>query len=784
MQAAGGRRGGETPAGRAQAGQLPASTVIRTRFRDMSERAPATARGTKRYMVDGSPDGAAWLETPIRGGQARAPLVDTQQRPQRLFTHESPARAQLDSAQRGSELAGRMEALRRDCERAKFEARQVELARARDREEAAQERQQLEARLLAQTQRVERLERDRAWLAEQDARLAEQRRAVDAQLDAQRRAHAAQLDEAAATEHALRERLDAAARVLRETRAEHVAQLERQRAGALQHAQDAALQHTVDAQRRELAAKDQEIAELQQRLRAQDGGGECDTATRPHQRVAQLERDLREQCARAATAEKQSAVAQEQSAAAEKLSAAAEKQCAEAREAAAALEAKAARLEAQLRERAHDGAELEALRQERAQWQRVFADDAGGSPLAVARAVAAQRQAAAQLNTRVAELEAAADAHAAQLREHAATAAQATRRAEQLTQDLADAQLAAARVESARQHAVREAAFLREQLHSYDAEEAALCGNYDRQKATRIAQLESFIDEQRAWLAAPDKEGAAEKEGAAVREGAAAALLQSYREDAEQKQRDLQSCREDAEQKQRALDAARAEHERLSARFDALEKEAARLEHQVGAGLGYDPRTTRILQLVDNPAARDYAIRSDKLRALAAENAALLERIRLLEQPSTLGQSSAPEQPSDGAAPEASPYFHTIDNLRAENLTLARQLDDSAKLISRLKREWKRKAAELREVVYAVLGYRVDFLANGSVRFTSTYAAHVDQSLVFTSADADQAVMRLLGGGSKSYVQGLANDIRYWVQERGSIPGFMATVTLQNFEAQ
>ncbi|KAJ1841333.1 coiled-coil domain-containing protein mad1, partial [Coemansia sp. RSA 486] len=203
--------------------------------------------------------------------------------------------------------------------------------------------------------------------------------------------------------------------------------------------------------------------------------------------------------------------------------------------------------------------------------------------------------------------------------------------------------------------------------------------------------------------------------------------------------------------------------------------------HQVGAGLGYNPRTTRILQLIDNPSAQDFAIRSEKLSSLAAENSALLERIRELEQRS----GAAADGSKDGASdqlPESSPFFHTIDNLRNENCDLTQQLEDSIKLINRYKKEWKRKAAELREVVYSILGYRVDFLANGSVRFTSMYASDIDESFVFTSGDDNLGVMRLSGGGSKAYLMGLSNDIRYWVQERGSIPGFMATITLQGFE--
>ncbi|KAJ2360392.1 coiled-coil domain-containing protein mad1, partial [Coemansia sp. RSA 2607] len=116
------------------------------------------------------------------------------------------------------------------------------------------------------------------------------------------------------------------------------------------------------------------------------------------------------------------------------------------------------------------------------------------------------------------------------------------------------------------------------------------------------------------------------------------------------------------------------------------------------------------------------------------------------------------------------------------NADLKQQLESSSTLISRYKKEWKRKAAEMREVVYLILGYRVDFLPSGSVRFTSMYAADADQNFVFTSGDANEGIMSLSGGGSKSFLKGLSNDIRYWVQEQGSIPGFMAHITMHSFE--
>ncbi|KAJ2452207.1 coiled-coil domain-containing protein mad1 [Coemansia sp. RSA 2336] len=798
---ASGKRVGETPATQSRSissAVLPPSTAIRSRFRNINQQ-PQLARGTKRFLADDSPNGipyprppgsqTSWLnshETPIRAGNLGAPLVDTILRPQRLFsfgsppsgTKISPARSILESTQRGNEYVGRIEALRREAERAKFELQQVELEREKDRDEALRIKQQLEHSLLEQTKRVEKLERERKWLVEQEDRLAEQRKAIESEQAAQRQKYERKIDKITEAAYELQGRLQAAKQQLYTTRSEHakqlqdqqerlaaaertIAELQVQKSGEARA--DTALQYTVDSLRKDLEAKDRDISDLQQQLQRLSGSDE--PASPSQTRVVRLERDLQEQCNYIQAIEQQNKQLRAESRRLSELAANYEKE----RESRVSLETKVQRLEAQQRDYAAMEAQVKAMEQEREQWTRVFqgADTSPedettvSSPYAVAKLVASQRQTIQTLEAKVETLQAEAEAAAKQAQKAAADVDERRRELQQLEQELAAEKQQVFRLKTTCQHAEREAAFLRDQLHSYDSEEASLMkGNYDEQKAERIRQLEAFIDEQRSWIASIDQ-GMPHPDS-----GVSKALLQSYREDAEQKQKELE--------------AAKHEYELLMKRFDELEQETARLEHQVGAGLGYNPRTTRVLQLIDNPAARDFAIRSEKLTALTAENQALLERIRQLEQ----AGGTQPAVPNGDAEDTQSPFFHTIDNLRTENQSLTKQLEDSAKLISRLKREWKKKVAELREVVYAVLGYRVDFLSNGSVRFTSMYAANVDQSFVFTSGDGDQGVMNLLGGGSKSYLQGLRNDICYWVQERGSIPGFMATITLQNFEAK
>ncbi|KAJ1800021.1 coiled-coil domain-containing protein mad1 [Coemansia sp. RSA 2399] len=829
------------------ANALPPSTVIRSRFRSITENLPTGTHGAKRQMVDYSPsatadNASAWplsLETPIRAtsgyASAAAPLVDTLLRPQRLFAHisplndsktpvrrgagnhassvqQSPARSILESAHRESESIGKLEALRRDAERAKFELRQAETDREHERIDAKRTQQRLEADLAAQTKRIDKLERDRKWLFDQEEQLAEQRRAVEREMSAQRTAYEARIDEMAESARELEQRLDDAHRAMRRLKADHADQTDNlqtrlsraERTVAELQATDkkhhdggsadaASMQYMVDSMKRDLHTRNQDIEELQHRLRAalssEDANGD-DTATLPlRERAERLERDLREQCEYIKAVEQQNNQLRSK---AQSLTDAAAKYERE-RELARSLQAKVDRLERRQEEYAEAEARVTALQQERDQWNRVFQETGDASkqanqhapcsPFAAAKTMTSQKHRIQMLETKLQSLQDARDSDDQQLQRIVSEAQTYKLECARLESILTAENTRIFKLDTSRQHAVREAEFLRSQLHSYDCEEASfMAGNYDHQKTARIEQLEKFIDEQRTWIASLESFGgtpnAATSTSHSGLETVSASLLQGYRKDAETKQSEL--------------DGLRDEHQRLIGRYDELEKEAARLEHQVGAGLGYDPRTTRILQLIDNPAAQDYAIRSEKLAAMSSENEALLERIRQLEKQQqqqlqhTSLSSTETGNLDDGSADDtaSSPFFHTIDNLRTENQSLTKQLEDSVKLISRYKREWKRKAAELRDVVYVILGYRVDFLTNGSVRFTSTYAADVDQSFVFTSGDDNQGIMQLTGGGSKTYLKSLTNDIRYWVQERGSIPGFMATITLQSFEAQ
>ncbi|KAJ2753222.1 coiled-coil domain-containing protein mad1, partial [Coemansia nantahalensis] len=386
---------------------------------------------------------------------------------------------------------------------------------------------------------------------------------------AARQKYEARADKAAAAARDLQERLDEAVRSLRRTQSAHTDEIERyqkrlaaaERAAAeLRSGNEAiqspaqgssSLQLTVDALRREVEEKSQDVEDLQQRLRALADKDGAAVSTPSRTRVAQLERDLHEQCTYIQAVEQQN---RQLRADTQRLATRAAKYDEE-REANAALGAKVERLEQQQLTHARLEAEVDALRQEREQWRRVLrgadADSAAGqpsepvpdSPFAVARTVATQRQTIRTLEAKLDAMQDATETAAQQLQSATRDAQLLRQECARLERDADSERQRATRLDSAKQHAVREAEFLRAQLRSYDSEEAELMtGNYDRQKAERIAQLEAFIDEQRARIAAAEL-GAAPGAAPAA-DGPSTALLRGYREDAETVRRELGEARD------------------------------------------------------------------------------------------------------------------------------------------------------------------------------------------------------------------------------------------------
>ncbi|ORX44885.1 MAD-domain-containing protein [Piromyces finnis] len=208
----------------------------------------------------------------------------------------------------------------------------------------------------------------------------------------------------------------------------------------------------------------------------------------------------------------------------------------------------------------------------------------------------------------------------------------------------------------------------------------------------------------------------------------------------------------------------------------SLDKLVEKMEYSLGRG-EYNPETTRVLQLAKNPELEDYSIRKATLDALRNENKALLKIIKkhnLNDNPSI----DEVMNDNDDVAEEhiENIPIETYKRLEIEN----NKIEELEKKLDRLKTVFRQKSKEYREVVYSLLGYRFDFLQDGRVKLTSMYSQNGNQSFVFASSSNDSGSMELIGGG-KSYIQSLEKRIDYFVGQYGSIPGLLASVTLDLF---
>ncbi|CED85573.1 Mitotic checkpoint protein MAD1 [Phaffia rhodozyma] len=187
----------------------------------------------------------------------------------------------------------------------------------------------------------------------------------------------------------------------------------------------------------------------------------------------------------------------------------------------------------------------------------------------------------------------------------------------------------------------------------------------------------------------------------------------------------------------------------------SLESEISLLERRVARG-EYNPETFQCLQLSINPSSQDLAIRTATLDALREENQALLGMI-------------------EGKEGESVPRV-SMELLRKEKEAEKAQLE---KRLLRLKEVFQAKSQEFLDTLYSLLGYRINFSPNGDVRLNTTYASKSALGFKFSSQEGHFGTMQLTGSMAKNF-----DELRdFWVTQRQEIPCFLASVTLELYDA-
>ena len=310
-----------------------------------------------------------------------------------------------------------------------------------------------------------------------------------------------------------------------------------------------------------------------------------------------------------------------------------------------------------------------------------------------------------------------------------------------------------ARLERQKALAVKEVEYLREQLRTFDSEELTYHSEnrFDEQKQRRIQDLESLVDQYRSELKTLNDNI-------------------SMQEDNQIKSNPLKRSREPEDDAQ--LGELSRKNRKLQDDLSKLEKNYAILEseHQAAAlQLAALQRSakTRILALRSNPTADAEAIKLSTLTSLREENKALLTQL---------------ESPAHHAPAKVVP-ISTLENARAELKELEQIVADKEKRMMRLKQIWSLKSLELREAVASLLGYKMDFVANGKFRLTSIFHPGEEggeaNALIF---DGETGTMKISGGNDSQFAKEIRPLIKFWVEERGEIPALMAAFTLEAYE--
>lgn len=199
-------------------------------------------------------------------------------------------------------------------------------------------------------------------------------------------------------------------------------------------------------------------------------------------------------------------------------------------------------------------------------------------------------------------------------------------------------------------------------------------------------------------------------------------------------------------------------------RIDTLEQELFELSGEIAGGR-HVPPGVRVLSLRDNPLQEWVDIREEVVRRLQHENEVLIQRLAKV--------GSTPSNDDDGMVPRES-----YDLVNKEKLELKAKVEQGEKRLLRLKEIYRHKSEEFREVVESLLGVKLAFYPNGQTRVTSMY--NLKATYVFLSTGVGE--MRLVAEGQEG-PQDLSEAIDYWVGTEACIPGFMATMTLECYEA-
>ncbi|TGJ88372.1 hypothetical protein E0Z10_g390 [Xylaria hypoxylon] len=314
-----------------------------------------------------------------------------------------------------------------------------------------------------------------------------------------------------------------------------------------------------------------------------------------------------------------------------------------------------------------------------------------------------------------------------------------------------------ARLERQRALATKEIEYLRAQLKTFDVEDETFdTGNFDQQKVNRISELEKLVDTYKEEVQNLHKDLSAAESLAGTLEPTVGSK-RGHTDESENEQlgelnRKRRKLADDLSKLQTAHQFLQKEREVLNSRLTAAES----------------ANKTRVLSLRSNPTSDFEAIKIATLAALKLENQELLAQL----------SKEARRNPKAAVIPASQ-----LAAARREIEDAQRETASAQKTTRRLKEVWAAKSQEFKEAIFSTLGWTVTFIPNGKMRVESLYYPSAtdehENSIVF---DGERGTMKVSGGPQSPFARRIDDQIKFWVREKGCIPGFLAALTLEFYE--
>ncbi|SMN18995.1 similar to Saccharomyces cerevisiae YGL086W MAD1 Coiled-coil protein involved in the spindle-assembly checkpoint [Maudiozyma saulgeensis] len=178
------------------------------------------------------------------------------------------------------------------------------------------------------------------------------------------------------------------------------------------------------------------------------------------------------------------------------------------------------------------------------------------------------------------------------------------------------------------------------------------------------------------------------------------------------------------------------------------------LETKLTKLLSLKEKKIRIVELRDNPLARDQFVKRKNMKLLQQENTDLLAQL------------------------QSNPDLKTIPISVYESLNFdikqqEQEIFKANKKFTRLKEVYNKKSLEFIDVVNSILGFKLEFRPDNKVKIYSCYMpkTYLVVDLKHNTLESNMAI------------DNWDELLETWIEKRGQIPCFLATITLQLFNS-